>query len=101
MPGAIIGGVLGGILGHQIGGGTGKDIATVGGVVGGAAVGANVGRNNPSVSTRDVRRCENAPSGPPQFWDVTYRFEGVDHRVQMTSPPGQTIAVNRNGEPRL
>ncbi len=101
VPGAIIGGVLGGILGHQIGGGTGKSIATVGGVVGGAAVGANVNsRSGSSYSTRDVRRCENVPSGPPQFYEVTYDFRGIEHRVQMTTPPGRTILVNANGEPR-
>lgn len=101
VPGAIIGGVLGGILGHQIGGGTGKDIATVGGVVGGAALGANVNsRSSSSYSTRDVRRCENVPSGAPQFYDVTYQYRGVEHRVQMAAPPGRTIVVNAQGEPR-
>jgi hypothetical protein len=32
---------------------------------------------------------------------VTYLFRGVEHRAQMTSPPGRTITVNRNGEPRM
>jgi len=101
VPGAVIGGVLGGVLGHQIGGGTGKALATVGGVAGGAAVGANVGRGGPGVGTQDVRRCETvAPSGPPQYWDVAYDFRGVEHRVQMTAPPGRTIFVNRDGVPR-
>jgi len=103
VPGAVIGGVLGGILGHQIGGGTGKDIATIGGVVGGAAIGANVNsRTSSQYSTRDVRRCETtAASGPPQYYDVTYEFRGVEHRVQMASPPGRTVTVNYyNGEPR-
>ncbi len=101
IPGAVIGGVLGGILGHQIGGGRGRDVSTVGGVVGGAALGANVGRNDSSSGSRDVKRCETAASGAPEYWDVTYDFRGVEHRVQMTTPPGRTIAVNRNGEPRL
>lgn len=101
LPGAIIGGVLGGILGHQVGGGTGKTVATVGGTLGGAALGANVGRDDASTGTRDVRRCETAANGPPQYWDVTYNFRGVEHRVQMSTPPGRTIAVNRDGEPRL
>ena len=103
IPGAVIGGVLGGILGHQIGGGSGKDIATVGGVVGGAAIGAHVNSKSPSsqYSTRDVRRCEpTATSGPPQYYDVTYEFRGVEHRVQMAAHPGRTITVNGNGEPR-
>ena len=101
IPGAIIGGVIGGILGHQVGGGTGKDLATIGGAAGGAAIGANVGRNGPATGTRDVRRCQSVPGGRPQYWDVTYAFRGVEHRVQMTAAPGRTVTVNRRGEPRL
>ena len=102
VPGAIAGAVIGGILGHQIGGGRGQDIATAGGAVGGAAVGANIGRDNgQSVVTRDVQRCAYAQRDRPEFWDVTYEFRGIEHRVQMTSPPGPSIAVNGNGEPRV
>jgi hypothetical protein len=32
---------------------------------------------------------------------VTYEFQGVEHRVQMNAPPGPTILVNRDGEPRV
>jgi uncharacterized protein YcfJ len=101
VPGAVIGGVVGGILGHQIGGGTGNALATIGGVAGGAAVGANVGRNNaPVTNTRDIRRCENVAGQTPQYYDVTYDWRGMQHHVQMTSPPARTILVNGNGEPR-
>ncbi|QHE88998.1 glycine zipper 2TM domain-containing protein [Hydrogenophaga sp. BPS33] len=101
VPGAIVGGVIGGILGHQIGGGTGRDIATVGGAVAGAAVGSNVGRNN-QPQTREVQRCTTVSDNTmPEYWDVTYTFRGVQHAVQMTSPPGRTILVNGNGEPRI
>ena len=41
-----------------------------------------------------------AASGPPDHWDVTYDFRGIEHRLQMSAPPGPTIAVNGNGEPR-
>jgi uncharacterized protein YcfJ len=101
VPGAIIGGVLGGILGHQIGGGTGKTVATIGGAVGGGALGANIDRIRDPQSGQEVRRCENVAGQTPQYWDVTYNYEGVQHRVQMTTPPGATIAVNSQGEPRL
>jgi len=37
----------------------------------------------------------------PDYYDVTYNFRGSEHRVQMTSPPGRTILVNQNGEPRV
>jgi len=101
VPGAIIGGVLGGILGHQVGGGTGKTVATIGGAVGGGALGANIDRIRDPQSGQDVRRCENVAGQTPQYWDVTYNYGGVQHRVQMTAQPGPTIMVNDRGEPRL
>jgi uncharacterized protein YcfJ len=103
VPGAIVGAVIGGVLGHQIGGGTGKDIATVGGAAAGAAVGANVGRSRGSAQgySRDVQHCETVASqSRPDYWDVTYNFRGQEHRMQVTSPPGSTVTVNRLGEPR-
>ena len=99
VGGAVVGALIGGILGHQVGGGTGKDVATGLGVVGGAAIGANHGRDN-NGATRDVRRCETTASTTPTYWDVTYDYRGVEHRVQMATEPGPTIAVNRDGEPR-
>lgn len=99
----IAGAVIGGILGHQVGGGTGRDLATVGGAVAGAAVGSRIARDaNGQPVMQDVRRCETVPAqAHPEYWDVTYRFRGVEHRVQLTTPPGATIIVNRDGEPRL
>jgi uncharacterized protein YcfJ len=105
IPGAAIGAVIGGILGHQVGGGSGQKIATVGGALGGAALGAQYGRNDQQAQAaplmQDVRRCDNnAAQATPAYWDVSYRHQGVEHRVQMANPPGQTITVNRRGEPR-
>jgi uncharacterized protein YcfJ len=102
VPGAIVGGVIGGIIGHQIGGGRGQDIATGVGVLGGAAVGANVGRGSEGlVYSQNVTRCDYVPtSAYPDYWDVTYVFAGREHRAQMTLPPGPTIWVNAQGEPR-
>jgi hypothetical protein len=31
---------------------------------------------------------------------VGYRFRGVQHQVQMNTEPGETVRVNRAGEPR-
>jgi uncharacterized protein YcfJ len=106
VPGAAIGAILGGILGHQVGGGTGKQLATVGGAVGGAALGAQYGRNDQQAQvaplTQDVRRCDgNAAQATPSYWDVTYQHEGIEHHVQMARQPGNTITVNRQGEPRV
>jgi len=100
--GTIAGALIGGIIGHQIGGGTGRDIATVGGAVAGAAVGNNIARNGDRVESQDVRRCSTVPtSARPDYWNVTYVFRGMEHQVQMTSPPGSTVTVNQNGEPRV
>ena len=103
VPGAVVGGIVGGILGHQIGSGRGQDLATGIGVAGGAVVGANVGRDAAgTVYTQDVQRCANVSRGAPvDYWDVTYNFRGYEHHVQTTSPPGRTILVNGQGEPRV
>lgn len=104
VGGAIAGAVIGGILGHQLGSGRGNDVATAAGAVGGAAVGANVGRDRDGgqVYSQDVQRCTNVDSNArADYWDVTYDFRGQEHRVQMSTPPGRTITVNRNGEPRV
>jgi len=102
IPGAIVGGLIGGVLGHQVGGGHGQDIATAGGAVAGAYMGSKVGHmGEQQTRTQEVRRCASVPNqGPPDYWDVTYSFRGQDHRMQMTTPPGQTVTVNRQGEPR-
>ncbi len=103
VPAAIAGAVIGGILGHQVGGGRGKDLATVGGAIAGGAIGTTVGRDGRPQhnQTQDVQRCTSVPSqAQPALWDVGYSFRGQEHRVQMTSPPGRSITVNRAGEPR-
>jgi len=104
IPGGIAGAVIGGIIGHQIGGGRGQDVATGVGAVGGALAGASVARNYGSgqTVTQDVQRCEAVSNNArPDYYDVTYSFRGYEHRVQMTAPPGRTILVNENGEPRV
>jgi len=101
VPGAIIGGILGGVLGHQIGGGRGRDVATVAGAVGGVAIGSNVARGQGAVYDQDVQRCAAVPgSAKPEYWDVTYYFNGIEHHVQMATQPGPTIWVNGRGDPR-
>lgn len=103
VPAAIAGAIIGGVLGHQIGGGRGRDVATAGVAIGGAAVGANIGRDGggQQVYTQDVQRCASTPSqARPDYWDVTYTFRGQEHRMQMSAPPGPTVTVNGQGEPR-
>lgn len=102
VPGALAGALIGGILGHQVGDGRGKDLATVGGAIAGGAIGAQVGRDDQrQTRTQDVQRCKTVPNrAKPTMWDVSYDFRGQEHRVQMTAPPGPTIRVNHEGEPR-
>lgn len=104
IPGALIGAVLGGVLGHQVGSGRGNTAATIGGAVVGGAAGSQVGRlgiGKQQPQTRDVQRCDTvANEAKPDYWDVTYEFRGQEHRIQTTTPPGDTVKVNRRGEPR-
>ncbi|MBT9492920.1 MAG: glycine zipper 2TM domain-containing protein [Paucibacter sp.] len=101
VPGALMGALIGGVLGHQVGGGRGRDLATVGGVVAGGVVGSRIGGNSRQARTQEVQRCrEEAGNGRPAYWDVAYSFRGRDHHMQMSSPPGKTVTVNRQGEPR-
>jgi uncharacterized protein YcfJ len=99
VAGGVIGAVIGGVIGHQFGAGRGNDAATAGGAIAGAVVGSNQGRES-EVRSADVRRCDSDNNAKPEYWDVGYRFHDVDHRVQMTAPPGRTIIVNEKGEPR-
>ena len=104
VPGAIAGAIIGGILGHQVGGGRGKDLATAGGAIAGAVVGANVGRDSvgQQAYVQNIQRCSNVPSrARAQYWDVTYAFRGQEYRMQMSTPPGSTVTVNAQGEPRV
>jgi uncharacterized protein YcfJ len=96
VGGAVVGAIIGGVLGHQVGSGRGNDVATGLGAVAGGAIGANHNRGG----ERDVQHCENISSATPAYYDVTYNFNNVEHRVQLSTPPGPTIAVNSRGEPR-
>lgn len=99
---AVLGAIIGGVLGHQVGGGRGKDAATAAGAVAGAVIGSGAGGRGDGAITydRNVQRCKTVASGKPEFWDVTYNFRGTEHHLQMSAPPGRTIAVNGRGEPR-
>jgi len=98
VGGTVIGGILGGILGHQVARGGG---AVAAGAIGGALIGNAIGSANSGARLENVQRCSDEPaSGPPQFWDTVYTFNGQEHHVQTTAPPGPTILVNQYGEPR-
>ena len=80
-----------------------NDLATAGGAVAGAYAGSTIGRGDKATpQTQEVQRCSDvAANEHPDHWDVTYVFQGQEHRAQMASPPGATITVNAQGEPRI
>ena len=81
----------------QVAEGRGRDVATGVGALAGGAVGANVGSQYGGGYSQDVQRCAyTQDSGRPDYYDVTYKFRGYEHRVQTTAPPGPTILVNDN-----
>jgi hypothetical protein len=53
------------------------------------------------IGTSPLRRCGNVVDAEPAYWDVGYTYRGNAHHIQMSQPPGQTVTVNRNGEPRM
>ncbi len=95
--GALVGGLIGGILGHQI---DGHREATVGGAVAGAVIGSQIARG--AEQPQEVTRCNSVPVNQgPDHYDVSYWYHGVRHHVQTTQPPGPSIVVNGDGEPRI
>jgi hypothetical protein len=53
-----------------------------------------------TVTSRDVKRCATVASTTPAYWDVGYNYRGQERHVQMATPPGATIVINGNGQPR-
>jgi uncharacterized protein YcfJ len=97
--GALVGGLIGGIIGHQVGDNGHREGSTAGGAIAGAVIGSQLARG--AEQPQAVTRCTSVPSQAPDHYDVSYWYHGVRHHVQTTLPPGQTILVNRDGEPRL
>ena len=64
----------------------------------GAIIGGTIDLFAGRQSTQYVQRCTTV-SGGTAYWNVTYEFRGVERSVQMSAPPGRTIAVNGYGEP--
>jgi len=97
--GAVVGGLIGGILGHQIGDRGSRDATTIGGAVAGAVIGSQLARG--ADQPQAVTRCTSVPPQAPDHYDISYWYHGVRHHVQTTQPPGPTIVVNGDGEPRI
>ena len=97
VAGTAIGAVAGGLLGSTVGGGTGKTLATVAGAAAGGYAGNQVQKNMQSkdVVTTTERRCKtvNDTSHKLVGYDVTYRLDGKDGVVRMSTKPGATLPV--------
>ena len=97
VAGTAIGGIAGGLLGSTIGGGKGKTLATVAGAAAGGYAGNQVQKSmqQRDVVTKTERRCRtvNETSQKLAGYEVTYRLDGRDGVVRMSSRPGATLPV--------
>jgi uncharacterized protein YcfJ len=97
IAGTAIGAVAGGLLGSTIGGGKGKTVATVAGAAAGGYAGNQVqkGMQQKDVVTTTERRCKTVQDKSQKLigYDVTYRLDGKDGVVRMSSKPGATLPV--------
>lgn len=101
IAGTAIGAAAGGLLGSTVGGGKGKTLATVAGAAAGGYAGNQVQKNmqQKDVVTTTERRCRtvNETSQKLVGYDVTYRLDGRDAVVRMSTRPGATLPV-RDGK---
>ncbi|MBC7939807.1 MAG: glycine zipper 2TM domain-containing protein [Chitinophagaceae bacterium] len=97
IAGSVVGGVAGGLLGSTVGGGNGKTLATVAGAAAGGYAGNRIQKNmqEKDVVTSTERRCKtvNEKSQKVVGYDVTYRLDGKDGVVRMSSKPGDKLPV--------
>jgi uncharacterized protein YcfJ len=101
ITGSVAGALAGGLLGSTVGGGSGKKVATVAGAAAGGYAGNRIQKNmqEKDVITTTERRCKtvNEKSQKLVGYDVTYRLDGKDGVVRMTSKPGAQLPV-KNGQ---
>lgn len=97
IAGTAVGAVAGGLLGHTVGGGKGKTLATVAGAAAGGYAGNQVQKSaqQADVVTTTERRCRtvNEKAHKAVGYDVTYRLDGKEGVVRMSSRPGATLPV--------
>ena len=101
VAGSVVGGIAGGLLGSTIGGGDGKKLATVAGAVAGGYAGNRVQKNlqEKDVTTTTEQRCRTVSDKSQKLvgYNVTYRLDGKDGVVRMSTKPGTTLPV-KNGQ---
>jgi uncharacterized protein YcfJ len=97
IAGTAVGAVAGGLLGSTLGGGKGKTVATVAGAAAGGYAGNRVQKNmqDKDVVTTTERRCKTVQEKSQKLvgYDVSYRLDGKDGTVRMSTRPGATLPV--------
>ena len=104
IGGALLGGLIGGVVGSQLGQGNGSTIATGAAAIAGAIVGDRVANQNAQQQqtqtvqvpqTREERHCRQIENFRDVIrgYDVTYRYNGRDVTVRMSSQPRDTVRV--------
>jgi uncharacterized protein YcfJ len=101
IGGALLGGLIGGVVGSQIGQGNGSTIATGAGAIAGAIIGDRVANKDAPQQTtqvpqmREERHCRQIENYRDVIrgYDVTYRYNGHDATIRMSSQPGETVRV--------
>jgi uncharacterized protein YcfJ len=100
--GMAVGGILGGVIGHQVGKGSGKKLATALGAIIGAGIGHDaVNGHVQSSQSRRYTQYEEQCEVQHQVsydevvdgYDVTYRYQGERHHIEMPYHPGKRIKL--------
>ena len=99
--GMLAGGLIGGIIGHQFGKGRGKKVATavgtlVGAQIGHEAVNGHIDHHGETLVGFE-QHCETRHRVVYEevidAYDVTYRYRGRTHRIEMPYDPGKRIKM--------
>jgi len=97
IVGTVAGAVVGGVIGNQIGSGRGRDAATVGGVVVGGYAGNQVqeGMQDRNTYQETRQNCQTVYDSREQAagYEVTYRLNDIDRKINMDYDPGRQIAI--------
>ena len=108
--GMAVGGILGGVIGHQVGKGRGNKLATALGTIIGAGIGHNAVNGHVQSSqghsyTEYEEQCEVhhqvSYEEVVDSYDVTYRYQGEKHHIEMPYQPGKRIKLRINITPEI
>ena len=108
--GMAVGGILGGVIGHQVGKGQGKKLATALGAIIGAGIGHDAVNGHVQSSqghsyVEYLEQCEVhhqvSYDEVIEGYDVTYRYQGERHHIEMPYHPGKRIKLRISITPEI